>query len=161
MFNRALACARAQEATNTPAMPAPVTLRRLRNLATSFESPSPTKRKESDDDSVRAEAIESLSISSSPVSTSPYSSSSDEERERTLLQVAVGLRPSLAAKSVAGDGNCLYHSVALQTVGAEQHETVRCSVVGEVAENQARYQGFVADVIGLRLKKMMVSGAMA
>ena len=128
-------------------------LQRLQHLAASFEKTRPRKnldtldvgRPKQEDDTLGNGCVDGTSINS-PASTSS-TSTSDEDRERVLLQIAVDLKSTLVAQNVPGDGNCLYHSVAMQTMGAESHMAVKRDVLEEVEKNQLHYNGFTDNVI--------------
>ena len=66
------------------------------------------------------------------------------ERERAIQARVQRLKPTLRKGKVPGDGNCFFHSVAVQTIGDDEHLHVRRSVVEEVADNLGRYEGFVS-----------------
>ena len=70
----------------------------------------------------------------------------DAERERALNIIAQDLKPSLDKGDAPADGNCLFDSIASQTVGKGQHAIVRSSIVEEVKENHLRYLEFVDDL---------------
>ena len=80
------------------------------------------------------------------VSSSASVAPSEEEREQALLMMANELKPYLESDKVPGDGNCLYHSIACQTLGGGEHAVVRASVVEEVEGNPHRYIGFAPDL---------------
>ena len=66
------------------------------------------------------------------------------ERERAIQARVQRLKPTLRKGHVPGDGNCFFHSVAVQAIGDDEHLHVRRSVVEEVAGNPGRYEGFVS-----------------
>ena len=66
-------------------------------------------------------------------------------RERVVHERAQRIKPSLVTGIAEKDGNCLFHGVAQQTIGKDQHMMVRASIVEEVEENRDRYVDFLCD----------------
>ena len=54
------------------------------------------------------------------------------DREAAIRKLAQELKPKLIRDDAPADGDCLFHSVAEQTIGKGEHMTVRASVVEEV-----------------------------
>ena len=69
-----------------------------------------------------------------------------DEAEAILVAHAAVMRPHLQAHWVAGDGNCLYRSVALQTPsGEESHLALRQQSTQEAGNHFIRYIEFFED----------------
>ena len=74
----------------------------------------------------------------------------DEEasikRESMCIEKANGLKHKHQEKLIAGDGNCFFRAVALQTPDGEAwHKRLRSAVVEEVQQHRALYKDFFID----------------
>ena len=66
------------------------------------------------------------------------------DTERTLISMAIELKPYLRCVAVRGDGNCQFRAIAFHTIGEEFHGLVRQACVDEVLANQDRYSSYMA-----------------
>ena len=71
---------------------------------------------------------------------------SDAERESALLILAEEMFPQLSRQEVKGDGNCLHRAVGTHTVGEDEFDMVRKSIIAEVETYPERYDKFVTDL---------------